>query len=64
MEEIFIMNSKSNVNVKFEESGHRKLWRWIRDNPTKTKRDWPGWQMNGGIYQAVFGFCFACDYLS
>jgi hypothetical protein len=62
MEKTFIINSRPNVNVKFEESGHRKLWRWLRDNPTKPKRDWPGWKINGGTYDIVFGYCFACDY--
>lgn len=37
------------------------LWSWLAENPTKGKRDWPGWKKNGGEFQARLA-CFACEF--
>jgi len=39
---------------------HRELWKWLMDNPTKRKWDWPRWESNGGDIPDAYNFCFAC----
>jgi hypothetical protein len=41
---------------------HRELWDWCARNPKKHKSNWPGFSKNGGPYQFVRSFCFACQY--
>lgn len=37
---------------------------WLAENPDKNKRDWPGWKSNGGTFEDIETYCFACDYVS
>jgi hypothetical protein len=41
---------------------HRKLWGWLAEHPLDLKRDWPGWERNGGEYRNVKNRCFACEF--
>lgn len=36
----------------------RELWEWLRDNPGKSKGDWPGWEE----YGVMFLHCPVCEY--
>lgn len=40
---------------------HKKLWKWLSENPMKDKYDWPGWEHNGGMVSYVSCHCFACE---
>ena len=42
---------------------HRKLWRWLAENPFAYKREWPGWKQNGGFYKRCRSNCFLCEYV-
>ena len=46
----------------FNHTGHKEMWGWLADNPTKEKDEWPGWKQNGGEYHIVAEYCFACEY--
>ena len=48
--------------IKFNHTGHKKIWDWLSKNPDKTKYDWEGWKHNGGQYEVSENFCFACEY--
>jgi len=41
---------------------HRAMWNWLAENPSKEKKDWPGW--DGMDIGEVCGECFACEYSS
>ena len=41
---------------------HRKMWRWLGENPVRKKFEWPGWEENGGRYSAQLANCFLCVY--
>jgi len=45
----------------FNHSAHKRLWKWLAENPTKSKWHWPEWKGNGGIFSRVEADCFACD---
>ena len=47
--------------MTFNHNAHRKLWHWLSLFPFKRKRDWPGWEKNGGTYIDAGNECFACD---
>ena len=47
---------------KFNHTAHKALWDWLSKNPDQYKCDWEGWKHNGGKYDIVYGFCFACEY--
>lgn len=53
-----------NKVAKFNHTAHKELWNWLAQNPDKQKRDWGGWEENGGEYQygGAYEYCFACDY--
>ena len=44
---------------------HYELWDWLYNHPLKEKRDWPGWDWNGGDYDMwhIFNSCFLCEFL-
>lgn len=51
--------------VKLETRGqniraHRRMWRWLSENPKMEKLAWPGWENNGGRYPCQFASCFLC----
>ena len=46
--------------MKFNQTAHKKLWKYLEDNPEMEKEDWPGWEWNGGKYEEVENDCFAC----
>lgn len=46
----------------FNRTAHKELWNYLAENPTKWKRDWPGWEENGGEYNKVPSYCFACAF--
>ena len=46
----------------FNHTAHKELWNYLAENPTKHKKDWPGWEINGGEYSEVVGHCFACEF--
>lgn len=46
----------------FNLSAHRRLWKWLAENPTKRKANWPEWIQNGGTVAMVGLECFACSY--
>lgn len=50
--------------AKFNHTAHKELWDWLAQNPDKEKDDWPGWKCNGGEYELVDVYCFACEYVS
>ncbi len=50
------------IMIKFNHTGHKKIWDWLSKNPDKTKYDWEGWKHNGGQYEVSENFCFACEY--
>lgn len=50
------------MSVVFNLTGHRALWDWLANNPKRAKYEWPGWQRNGGKYEIIDNYCFACDY--
>ncbi len=37
---------------------HRRLWKWLAENPGKDKEDWPRWAIYGG---AITNNCFLCE---
>jgi hypothetical protein len=39
-------------------AAHIELWKWLHDNPSEDKEDWPGWAKYGFVVRN----CFACDY--
>ena len=41
---------------------HQELWKWIKNNPSKNKEDWPRWKQNGGDVPRVLSHCFYCEY--
>ena len=47
--------------MTFNHNAHRDLWNWLSHNPFKRKRDWPGWEENGGKYIDAGNECFACN---
>lgn len=47
--------------IVFNHTGHKELWDWLSKNPTKDKKQWPGWEWNKGEYYAA-NDCFACSY--
>ena len=48
---------------RFNHTAHKKLWKYLEDNPEMEKDDWPGWKSNGGgIIDTTVNLCFACDY--
>ena len=47
--------------MTFDHNAHRDLWNWLSHNPFKRKRDWPGWEKNGGKHIDAGNECFACD---
>lgn len=49
--------------MKFNHTAHKKLWKYLEDNPEMEKEDWPGWDLNGGEYKKILNDCFACEYL-
>lgn len=42
--------------------GHRKLWKWLAENPFMGKEEWPGWKQNGGSHKKCRSSCFLCEY--
>lgn len=40
---------------------HRRLWRWLSENPSAYKHHWPGWKENGGKYDYAVARCFLCE---
>ena len=40
---------------------HKKLWKWLSENPLKEKPDWPEWRINGGNIEYISCYCFACS---
>lgn len=47
---------------KFNHTAHKALWIWLSENPKKSKKDWPGWKINGGKYSRIANYCFACEF--
>ena len=47
--------------MTFNHNAHRDLWNWLSHNPFKRKRDWPGWEKNGGKHIDSGDECFACN---
>lgn len=41
--------------------GHRKLWRWLAENPFAYKHEWLGWKRNGGSHEECRSSCFLCE---
>ena len=39
---------------------HRKMWRWLAENPKMNKWQWPKWKSNGGKYPDQPLDCFLC----
>jgi hypothetical protein len=37
--------------------GHKKMWTWLSENPTKRKEDWPDWEE----IEPNQTHCFACE---
>lgn len=48
--------------MKFNHTAHKKLWKYLEDNPEMEKEGWPGWEWNGGEYEEILNDCFACSY--
>jgi hypothetical protein len=46
--------------MEFKHIGHYLLWDWLSKNPCKEKFEWPGWKSNGGEYEDIENYCFAC----
>lgn len=46
----------------FNHTSHKEMWKWLSNNPIKQKKDWIGWDHNGGdlVYEGYD--CFACEY--
>jgi hypothetical protein len=45
---------------------HEALWKWLCDNPTKGKEDWPEWNDGNGLYGEIleeYNTCFACYFV-
>lgn len=42
---------------------HREIWNWLADNPSKEKKDWPGWEEYVGS-KIEINYCFLCDYVN
>ena len=42
---------------------HRKLWRWLAENPFMHKGTWPGWKRHGGLFENCRSNCFLCQYV-
>ena len=42
---------------------HRELWDWLFHHPSKGKKDWPRWELNGGDIEAAAADCFLCEYM-
>jgi len=40
------------------------LWLWLALNPEKGKRDWPGFELNGGYLETPEEFCPCCEYMA
>jgi len=40
---------------------HIKLWDWLYHYPSKGKSECPYWEWNGGNWEYVIGYCFACE---
>lgn len=36
---------------------HRRMWRWLAENPEAEKSDWPGWKK----YTPQYAGCFMCS---
>ena len=36
---------------------HRRLWKWLAENPAKNKEDWPQWATLFGVANS----CFLCE---
>lgn len=49
------------TTIHFNYSAHIELWTWLAANPTKPKKNWPGWSRNGGPYFSDVNYCFACQ---
>jgi hypothetical protein len=47
------------TNAEYK-AAHIEMWQWLYDNPEKNKKDWPGWNFNGGQYTFNVSLCFAC----
>lgn len=52
--------------IKLETAGqliraHRRMWRWLSENPKMPKNAWPGWERNGGRHPPQFADCFLCS---
>lgn len=37
-----------------------RLWRWMKDNPKRDKREWPEYESSG--LNRMPGNCFLCEY--
>jgi hypothetical protein len=43
---------------------HIALWDWLCNFPMRYEEDWPMWKKNGGPYDEVYEYNFACEYSS
>ena len=49
----------------FFHTAHKALWNWLskRTNHKTRKRQWPGWDFNGGNVKKTDYDCLACEYV-
>lgn len=54
------------MDKKYLRKKHRELWTWLSKNPTKNKKEWPGWnevKEELGLTSKELidnAYCFAC----
>lgn len=48
------------MTIKTAKRRHRMLWDWLAKTGGK-KLECPYWERNGGTWESVDGFCFACE---
>jgi len=41
----------------------RKLWRWLAEDCNRQKKQWPGWEDNGGNVKRCKYDCPLCEYV-
>lgn len=50
------------MDLEYVKKWHPRLWRWLADNPQKSKTEWPEWGSNGGEVEETESYCFCCEY--